>query len=384
MKPGFIGLKGCGLVVLAAVLVQFGFPAQSLAASSDAPVTQDQFRAWTDWAKKSISILDQREKKVESQAGKGNAPGGEVDLMATPTSQTTVAPSETGGGAKGPRFETYFDLNLINQPGTYDALAFDNYHSLVFFDIAPSPDITFSFNLLGPSSFPIYYELDYQATKKLTLRAGKIWIPFDDLSQQSPHNIFGGRVGLQQLMPTNTSNNGLTFLPSLWTELGVGARYMLLESSLLQIETDMTITNGFSATSGPSGDPVNQSEGPNFSVYTPAPNSQGAGSNTPHRNKAVDLRAHGLFLNRFGLGISYYTSQWNPDGDPLAGGGHLFLNMVGVDAQAKILGLELRGGVANMHVMFPKAQPTAAALTRKSASPLSSAGNCSCAAVLCS
>ena len=329
--------------------------ATSRGVAPDYPVTHGQIKAWKDWVQKSIQDLNRRESRLETEAkthplGKGAPPDQTVDLTAPPTTGTETTKS------KGPWFQTYFDLNLVNQPGTYDALAFDNYHSLMFVDLFPSPDLTFSFNLLGPTTFPIFYELDWQATPRVTLRAGKIWIPFDDLSALSPHNIFGGRVGLQQLMPTTSGNLGQLFLPSLWTELGVGAKLLVVDSPEVLAELLLTITNGFTNNGS---DPLTGGEGPSFSAYTPAPNQQGAGSSGSHRNKAYDMRAHVQLVNRLGLGLSYYTSQWNPDEDPVTGNGKLFLNMIGVDGQLKLPGgVDFRAGIATMKVQYPESTAT--------------------------
>jgi hypothetical protein len=340
--------------------------------SANAPVTQDQFRAWTDWAKKSVQLLDQRERRVEAEeaalksnssnssaSSPGNSSGSQaVDLStmdAPPGGGSQAAMGSYGGSSShGPRFEAYFDFNLVNQPGTTDALAFDNYHSYLFVDMAPTPDLTFSFNLLGPSTFPIYYELDYQASSKLTLRAGKIWIPFDDLSPISPHNIFGGRVGIQQLEPTATGFNGQTLLPGIWTELGVGAKYMLLDTKALQLETHFCIVNGF--TDG-GQDPTNSSstDYPNFTEYSPLGSSLQGDQSGNHRSKSIALRAHALLANTFGFGISYYTGQWNQDSDAA---GHLNLSMIGLDAQMKLWLLQLRAGIMSMSVNLPQSQTT--------------------------
>jgi hypothetical protein len=349
------------------LLTQPAFSDPSVTPSpSSPPITQEQFRAWTDWAKKAVQNLDLREKKVEAEEAKlkANAAANPspsqseqaVDLSnlaASPPSETPGNPQYIpGSGALTPRFTAYFDLNFVNQPGTADSLAFDSYHNFLFFDIAPTPDLTFSFNLLGPQTIPLYYELDYQATPKLTLRAGKIWIPFDDLSWSDPHTIFGGRVGLQQLMPSTGGGNGSIFLPSVWTELGVGAKYVIVDKKNLQVETHACLLNGF--TDG-GIDPAGGAEYPQFNEYTPNTGTLNGGSGN-HRAKSYDLRAHALLNNRFGLGVSYYHGQWNQDGDPNSGGAGLDLSMIGVDAQAQAFGLEFRLGVASMTVDLPPEQ----------------------------
>ena len=318
----------------------------------DVPVTQKKFNLWMDWIKTSIENLNRRERKVEEEEQSLSAhqtvrPKGAneeaVDLLGAPPNPQTP-PAESGeGGTRGPNFTTLFDLNFVNQPGTNDSLAFDNYHSFLFFDIAPRPDLTFSFNLLGPTVLPIFYELDYQATTALTLRAGKIWIPFDDLSSVSPHNIFGGRVGLLQLMPTSSGNGGDTFLPSVWTELGVGADLMLVDSKILQLKTSLCVLNGFT---DKGIDPVTGGEYPSFSEFSPSTQS----SSGNHRDKSIALRAHALWYSGFGMGVSYYTGQWNQDSDPA---GPLRMNIVGGDGQAHLFGLDFRAGTAWMSVQLP-------------------------------
>ena len=111
------------------------------------PVTQEQFKAWTDWAKKSVDILDSARKNWRPTEARGiqsldRSGGGEqaVDLNAPSTAYSEGDSQATSRRAEGvptrpPKMETYFDLNLINQPGITDSLAFDNYHSLVFFDL---------------------------------------------------------------------------------------------------------------------------------------------------------------------------------------------------------------------------------------------------------
>lgn len=128
---------------------------------------------------------------------------------------------------------------------------------------------------------------------------------------------------------------------------------MMIDTTALQLETHVTITNGFPPTGQ---DPVTGQSGPNFSPgFTPSPTSEGSGSGTARRNKSYDLRAHALIANRLGIGASMYTGQWNNDQGSAVGPGHLFLNMTGMDGQLYLAkGVELRGGFAIMNVEYPE------------------------------
>ena len=159
-----------------------------------------------------------------------------LDAPSTPSSGSgsnfKPAISYSGAGVKpgGEKiFKVFFDLALYSRPGV-TPLSFGNFHSYVFLDILPRENIQFSFDLASARGSPSFYELDWQIAPWVQLRAGKIWIPFDDMS---PHNLFGGRINVSTLAPPG----GEPFLPSLWTDLG----------------TDLVIFSGGKGVRGPAG-----------------------------------------------------------------------------------------------------------------------------------
>jgi hypothetical protein len=231
------------------------------------------------------------------------------------------------GSGIAPNWKVYFDLNLVNRPAAASPLTFANYHALLFYEILPSSDLQFSFDV-NPS--PRFYELDYQLTKRIQLRAGKIWIPFDDMS---PHNIFGGRV--------NTSTLGVSsarFLPDIWSELGVGAKFSMIDESMLTLTGHLYAVNGL----GSGGtDPV--TTGGTYPQFSDSSSL----STDNNRDKAFGGRIHTLIAKRLGIGASAYTARWNDDTSASA----RRLSIVGADAQFKLTNVtEFRAGLATMTI----------------------------------
>ncbi len=232
-----------------------------------------------------------------------------------------------------PNFKVFFDFLLVNRPGL-ENLSFDSFHTFLFFELLPTPDIQFSFDI---SPQPKFFELDTQVNKRLQFRVGKIWIPFDDMA---PHNLFGGRVNTSRLAI------GSAFLPDIWTDLGAGFKLQIFDSPKFAMELHGYIVNGFhdggtdlaNPTSGPSGYP-------SFADLTIGPDN--------NRDKAIGGRVHMLIYNRLGIGASYYTGQWNAD----TGAPALRLNILGIDSQLRIGPLELRGGLCAKTWDLPAGSP---------------------------
>ncbi len=186
------------------------------------------------------------------------------------------------------------------------------------------------------SASPRFYELDYNITPKLQIRAGRIWIPFDDLS---PHNIFGGRVNVSRLNPA--SNPTMQFLPDIWTDLGIGLRYQLIDTSALQGVAHLYAVNGFrDGGTDPSSQTTGQSY-PNFSSTV-----LGADNNA---DKSIGARVHMMWARKFGVGVSYFRGGWTPSTAPAGKG----LSMLGLDGQLRLGPTEFRAGIASMNVDLP-------------------------------
>lgn len=248
------------------------------------------------------------------------------------------APSASGGGdSKGknlPILKAYFDLNLYAFPGgpaKGSGLTFDNFHSFVLLDFVPSEDLLF-FTDVSPT--PTFYEINYRLASDLYLRMGKISIPFDDMD---PHNIYGGQTNVSRITVGNS------FLPDYFSDLGVGLRWKIFNSSDFVLDTSGYVVNGFR--SGGT-DPVSAG-----GLY-PSFSSSGSGADN-NKDKAMGGRAHALFWGTLGIGASYYAGRWTDEDVE-----NRRLSMVGVDAQLYLTSTTtLRAGVATMNVKLPSVSP---------------------------
>ncbi len=295
------------------------------------PVTQEQFKSALRILKRTLDRVDSMDKKGSSGSNDGS-----VDLNSIDSGSADAGKAPVGAGAKpthgfssvAPNFKVFFDLNLVNRPGVAgQEFAFTNYHSFLFFEILPNPDMQFSFDI----PFSKFYELDYQLTPKLQVRAGKIWIPFDDMA---PHNIFGGRVSVSRLAPSSNQ----AFLPDVWADYGVGFKYQFMDTQALSVLGHAYIVNGFG---GAGSDPAG---GPSYPQFTDV---QGPSDN--NRDKALGMRVHAVIAGKLGLGLSYYTQRWNSDSELVAKKFTLF----GIDGQLRLGAIEFRAGLASGQAEIP-------------------------------
>lgn len=247
---------------------------------------------------------------------------GAVDLgdldSSVDTSQAHVSDPSGGGG---PLFKAYFDLLLINRPGI-QTFTFRNFHPIFLADYVPNSKVRFSFEVSGN---PRFYELAYDVTDKLTLRLGKIAIPFDEMS---PHNTFGGFMNASE----HRDPAGVAFLPDIWADLGVGARYTLVEKKEITLISQIYVVNGFGT-----GvlDPVSGSPNyPNFGGST----TIGAADN--NKDKAFGGRIQMILANVLSLGASAYWGGYMGENDESAR-----ILLVGLDTQLKMIpGTEFKAG----------------------------------------
>lgn len=245
------------------------------------------------------------------------------------TSETAALgpPRHHGSGAQ-PIFKFLFDLVFAIRPGA-NPWTFDNYHTLALVDIIPRQGFHFSFEL-NPT--PRYYELDVDITDRLRIRAGRIWIPFDDMN---PHNSFGGYINTSLLRPAGT----VAFLPDIWADLGVGARFQILDTKDLSALAHLYVVNGFGAGGA---DPTGAATSyPDFAAL-PSPDA--------NTDKAIGGRVQMGFLQRMlSVGASFYTGRYTPDTE-----GSSRILMLGLDAQVRPLSrLEARAGYTFGSVGLP-------------------------------
>lgn len=261
--------------------------------------------------------------------------GGSVDLAsldsgtsAANASSASVSSAPSAGGLGIPEFKFMFDFWLYHRP-SIAPLTFSNIHTLAMVDIFPVPELQFSFEL---SPTPRWYQLSYQLTPKWELRAGRIWIPFDLIGPQFPHNIFGGFVNVSQFRQPG----GTAFLPDIWTDLGVALKYQLADTAKLNWSLQMYVVNGFQ---DGGNDPAAQ-------VGTKYPNFESAAAIDNNSDKSFGFRSHMLFQNRLGVGVSGYMGRYTDASDE----GKRVL-MLGLDAQMKFgFGFDVKAGYAFMSV----------------------------------
>jgi hypothetical protein len=264
-----------------------------------------------------------------------------VDLGSL-TADTPSAPSQMSGmsSASGrnfhkasgamPNFKFYFDFLYAYRPGLEGRgnQGFDSFHQVILVDINPTPELSFMTELNGA---PRFYEVDYKTSDRMTIRWGKIWVPFDDMS---PHNIFGGRINTSEFFEGFT--DAQAFLPDLWADLGVGLRYQFVDTSALSAVGHLYVVNGF----GDGGrEPAGSgSDYPSFGNIVTGPDN--------NNSKSLGGRAHLKFFQRLGLGASFYRGAWTDKEDPSQS-----ISMYGFDAQLQPTSItELRAGIVYMTV----------------------------------
>jgi hypothetical protein len=87
------------------------------------------------------------------------------------------------------------------------------------------------------SEAPVFYELTWNLTPRLALKAGKLLIPF---GTNEFHHLFGGRV-----------DELSHFLPETWGDFGVGLTHVPFDGDWLNVEYALYAVNGFEGTDAP-------------------------------------------------------------------------------------------------------------------------------------
>jgi hypothetical protein len=265
-------------------------------------------------------------------------------LSATPSAKPVAGggadPRAAGGKPFGnlnltPNFKFYFDLWLINQPNVMD-FTFKNVHSYTFIDLMPDNKLTFSFSF-NLSSRANFFELGYQATPRLSFRGGKILIPFDDTF---PHTMYGGRPNLSVFFMEGQT----AFLPDLWAEPGVAAKYRLVDHSGFRMDGTLYITNGFQANTG------NPYPGQSGGIYPDFNGLTSIDVSDNNRDKAIGGRLETVWARKFGFNGSFYTCRYSNQGSEAER-----MTALGLDSQLRLAasGTEFRAALISMKVTLP-------------------------------
>lgn len=163
--------------------------------------------------------LDRRIEKEVGPVAKGEAPG---------------APGRSGdlfGGAVGVKLVV--DLLLQYQVGSKNISFFPN-HNLVIVMLNVTDRFSAQIHI---AEDPAFYELAFAVTPSLTIKAGKLLVPF---GTNNFHHIIGGRVDQQS-----------HFLPETWGDYGLGVNHLLLDFKYFSLEYDLYVVNGFGGTTEP-------------------------------------------------------------------------------------------------------------------------------------
>lgn len=274
-----------------------------------------------------VAAVRKKRKKREVQQPEEEV----VDLSAEDSSSSEAsAPASNmgphGGATAGaePHFSVMFDLLMAYRPGVgREGFSFLNFHPLLFFEIVPTSNIIFSFEV-NPS--PRYYELDYILNKTVTLRVGKIYIPFDDMN---PHNMFGGMINTSRMQFGSTQ-----YLPDIWADLGVGVKLNLTDTKALKLESHFYVVNGFGSTgTAPATTP--QFSGPTVSA------------SDNNDNKSVGTRVHAIISRVFGVGFSAFYGRWSDQRDDVNN-----VLILGGDVQLRFPKTEIKAGVSSFAVKY--------------------------------
>jgi hypothetical protein len=298
-------------------------PDTTTAVKRDAPVVEEPPRRRSDEPQvvdlSKMNEPDDKSGKLSKNRGRVSTGPIEQPVEQAMGPHGNVAPNQ-------PHFQVLYDWLLTYQPGIKPPLTFDSYHQLLLLEIYPDPSLYFGFEV---SQNPRYFELDYSITSRVTLRFGRIYIPFDDLS---PHSYFGGRANVARLIPLN----GTAFLPDIWTDLGLGVKVELFNRPYASAEFHAYVVNGF----GDAGarDPMSQATSyPQFGSIPLTDNN---------KDKAMGARLHASLLrNHIGIGASFYRGRYSSQNQDPAG-----MIIFGLDGQLRYGGTEFRAGYAYMNV----------------------------------
>jgi hypothetical protein len=289
-----------------------GLLAEASSISADDPAPRHVKRKVSAAETVDLNAMDSNPKAPA--AGQGQAPN---------SASMSVHPSST---IAEPHFSIYFDLWAVYEPGKV-GFTFENIHPELFLEIVPIPDLMFSFEV-NPS--PRFFELDYQAAKWVQLRAGKIWIPFDDMN---PHSMFGGFIENSRIRLGPTA-----YLPDIWTDLGVGANFTLMDTGPLKLGADLYVVNGFGNSGQP--DPVD-SKNSDYPTFADIPITQ-TDNNT---DKAIGGRVFAVIDRKFSIGGSFYSGRWSTDSEP-----NERITMLGLDSQLQMGKTQFKIGFSYMIV----------------------------------
>lgn len=115
-----------------------------------------------------------------------------------------------------------------------EAWDFKPNHTNVLIEAAPKPWLSV---LLDIDPLPLFYEIQWTPTPALSLKVGKILIPF---GSNAFHHLIGGRVDAYS-----------EFLPELWADYGVALSHRVYDGERFSFDYDLYVVNGFTGETAP-------------------------------------------------------------------------------------------------------------------------------------
>lgn len=124
-------------------------------------------------------------------------------------------------------FKLFVDL-LLDYPVGGTSWTFHPNHVLVLAEAQVMDNLLFTVHI---SDDPLYFEAAWSPTPHLTLKAGRLFVPF---GSNNFHHIIGGRVDAQS-----------QFLPEIWTDYGIAMQYQLYDGDYASADYELYLVNGF-------------------------------------------------------------------------------------------------------------------------------------------
>lgn len=210
-----------------------------------------------------------------------------------------------------------------------------NFYGLILGEITPYKRI--KLNVEATTELRLL-EVDWRVNDWLEMRAGRIWIPFDDMKPGSP---FGGLINLYAFAPSGVS----AFLPDLFSDMGVAFRFILSRDEVEASEAHLYVVNGLQ---DDGIDPIHQSSSyPNLGPGVPPISDNNS-------DKGIGARIRMVLNKTISYAASFYTARFSKSAETSSR-----VTMVGVDSQYRPLDfMKLKAGYSVMFVGLPPGSQT--------------------------
>ncbi|MBI5511946.1 MAG: hypothetical protein HY903_24580 [Deltaproteobacteria bacterium] len=156
------------------------------------------------------------------------------EAAADKQSDAVKAGAAGGGAFANLGFKLFLDLLADYRLGQ-EKWVFRPNHFYVLVQGTIADDLALTIHI---SENPVFYEVTWNLTPRLSLKAGKLLIPF---GTNEFHHLIGGRVDERS-----------DFLPETWGDFGVGASYLVYDGDVLGLEATAYAVNGFEGIDRPS------------------------------------------------------------------------------------------------------------------------------------